>query len=78
MPNNTTYSLNNLSEKERIVIEALIELKKDNVKKEYDEVDNLDFDLEEYYNNKKYKNIASAFSSDQHSHQKKIAILRKM
>lgn len=60
MTNNITYSLNNLSQKEKIVIEALLELKKDNLKKEYDEIDNLDFDLEEYYINKKYKKIMSS------------------
>lgn len=60
MPNNITYSLNNLPQKEKIVIEALLELKKDNLKKEYDDIDNLDFDLEEYYINKKYKKIMSS------------------
>ena len=67
IPNNTTYSLNNLPEKEKIVIEALMELKKDNLKQEYDEIDNLDFDLEEYYINKKYKNIKSSFTSEEDS-----------
>ena len=67
IPNNITYSLNNLPEKEKIVIEALMELKKDNLKHEYDEIDNLDFDLEEYYINKKYKNIRSSFTSEEDS-----------
>ena len=67
MPNNTPYSLNNLSDKERIVIEALMELKKDNLKKEYDDIDSIDFDLEEYYINKKYKNTISSFSSEEDS-----------
>lgn len=67
MPNNTIYSLNNLSQKERIVIEALMELKKDNLKKEYDDIDSIDFDLEEYYINKKNKNTTSSFSSEEDS-----------
>ena len=67
MPNNTIYSLNNLSQKERIVIEALMELKKDNLTKEYDDIDCIDFDLEEYYINKKNKNITSSFSSEEDS-----------
>lgn len=65
MPNDITYSINNLSQKEKIVIEALMELKKDNLKKEYDDIDTLDFDLEEYYMNKKYKKTMSSFSSEE-------------
>ena len=57
--------LNCLSEKEKIIISALSELKKDNIKNNKNEIDNLDIDLEDYYFNKKYKNIISSYSSEE-------------
>ena len=59
------YSLENLSEKEKVIIQALIDLNKDNLYKKEEEIDNFDFDLEDYYFNKKYKNILSSYSSEE-------------
>ena len=56
---------NNLSNKEKVVIEALIEFNKYNFTKKKDEIDIFEFDLEEYYFNKKYKNIISSYSSEE-------------
>jgi hypothetical protein len=56
---------NNLSDKEKVVIGALIELNKYNFTKREEEIDVFEFDLEEYYFNKKYKNIISSYSSEE-------------
>jgi hypothetical protein len=61
------YSLENLTDKEKVIIQALIDLNKDNLykKEEEEEVNSIDFDFEEYSFNKKYKNIISSYSSEE-------------
>lgn len=62
---NSSNSINYLSVNEKIVIKSLIELNKYNLNKEEEEIDVFEFDLEEYYFNKKYKNIISSYSSEE-------------
>ena len=56
---------NHLSDKEKVIIGALIELNKNNFTKKEEEIDVFEFDLEEYYFNKKYKNIITSYSSEE-------------
>ena len=62
------YSLDHLTDKEKVVVQALIDLNKDNLykKEKVEEIhSNIDFDFEEYYFNKNYKNIISSNSSEE-------------
>ena len=63
--NNTGNNFNNLEVKEKIIIEALIELNKSNLSEKEEEIDVYEFDLEDYYFNKKYKNIITSYSSEE-------------
>ena len=63
--NNPGNNFDNLEVKEKIIIEALTEVNKSNFRDKEDDLDVYEFDLEDYYFNKKYKNIITSYSSEE-------------